>query len=532
MAINSGNARRLWGVPVSSTAPTDGQVIAYNDGNSRYEPTDSASAKEYDTIVAPSGGDYTTLGAAISAGKKSIFVKSGTYTETGAITIASDDVTIVGENASTSVVAMGSNNFTNVYANFTLRNITFTTSGGLIYFAGAGSLYDGNTFTGTGTTTVLRLTGSSTFVNNTVQSSAIGNGDAIADIAGSRATIVGNRFLSTSTTATHQVINIYTTMTRSIFNDNIIAIGEIGGNSGTCLTTAATTVDHTMFCDNVLRGSGGTGTTENGFDFSNVGSSSDLQLMGNYISDCDYGIYLPSSAFTYIITGNQMASTKFPVYIDGISHVTVTGNVLHSNSESGSVGITVTGGASEDVTISGNVFHRIATGVSIGSGVDRVIVTGNSFGPQVTTPISDSGGVTTVYANEGTLNTDEKRYVTMTNNSGGSVAAGDLVVYDANANGGFTTTTTGGDDLVCGMAVESINNAAEGHIQIHGKTTSLKVNGTTAIAIGDFITPYTSAGIGQKAAAGDMAIAIALEAYSTADSSGVIDALIITPRKI
>ena len=38
--------------------------------------------------------------------------------------------------------------------------------------------------------------------------------------------------------------------------------------------------------------------------------------------------------------------------------------------------------------------------------------------------------------------------------------------------------------------------------------------------------------IGMKAASGDMAVAIALEAYATDDSSGVIDALLITPRKI
>ncbi len=43
---------------------------------------------------------------------------------------------------------------------------------------------------------------------------------------------------------------------------------------------------------------------------------------------------------------------------------------------------------------------------------------------------------------------------------------------------------------------------------------------------------FTAAGISMKAAAGDMAFAIALEVYAGADSLGVIDALLITPRKV
>lgn len=56
--------------------------------------------------------------------------------------------------------------------------------------------------------------------------------------------------------------------------------------------------------------------------------------------------------------------------------------------------------------------------------------------------------------------------------------------------------------------------------------------GTTDIAVGDFITAFTTVEIGQKGSAGQTAIAIALEAYTNNDSSGVIDALIIPPRYI
>ena len=128
----------------------------------------------------------------------------------------------------------------------------------------------------------------------------------------------------------------------------------------------------------------------------------------------------------------------------------------------------------------------------------------------------------------------------MKNTSAATINAGNVVTLKAVAAGNeVTTTTTASDNLVFGVAAASISSNAYGYIQTSGKTTLLKVNGTTDIAVGDFITTYTTAGIGQKATAGtlgttpgDLAIAIALEAYTANDSSGVIDALIIEPRRL
>jgi len=121
----------------------------------------------------------------------------------------------------------------------------------------------------------------------------------------------------------------------------------------------------------------------------------------------------------------------------------------------------------------------------------------------------------------------------MKNTDGDAIVAGDVVILKAVAAGNEVThTTTGGDDKVFGMAVESIANTAYGYIQVLGKTTLLKVDGTDDIAIGDYLSTFTAEGIAKKAAAGDMAFAIALEEYATDDSAGVIDALLITPRKV
>jgi len=80
----------------------------------------------FDAVVAPTGGDYTTLGAALSAGKKRIFVKIGTYTETAGIQ-ANSTCYIQGESENSTVI-----NVTQSFANFitclegiTIKNIKF-----------------------------------------------------------------------------------------------------------------------------------------------------------------------------------------------------------------------------------------------------------------------------------------------------------------------------------------------------------------------------------------------------------------------
>lgn len=139
--------------------------------------------------------------------------------------------------------------------------------------------------------------------------------------------------------------------------------------------------------------------------------------------------------------------------------------------------------------------------------------------------------------NNGDLN-DKRDFFNAKNTSGGVLAAGSVVVMKAVASGReVTATTTAGDDKVIGMVIganssSSIVDNGEGQIMIEGFTSLLKVDGTTDIAIGDFLGTFTTAGIAMKAAAGDMCFAMALEAYTTNDSNGVIDAVLFTPRLI
>lgn len=126
--------------------------------------------------------------------------------------------------------------------------------------------------------------------------------------------------------------------------------------------------------------------------------------------------------------------------------------------------------------------------------------------------------------------------VWMKNTSGGNLAAGNVVIMKSVASGEeVTTTTTAGDDQVLGIKANNVNstttpNNAWFAVQQQGFTDLLKVNGTTDIAIGDFLSTYTVAGIAAKARPGDQVFAIALEAYTTNDSNGVIDAYILPWR--
>jgi len=161
----------------------------------------------------------------------------------------------------------------------------------------------------------------------------------------------------------------------------------------------------------------------------------------------------------------------------------------------------------------------------------NILVIGSSVGADSVLDITDA----IVYSenNVRTSTKTNKKILRMKNTSGGALVEGDVVTFKAAAGGDeVTTTTTSGDDYVFGMAMESISNNNYGSILTEGYTTKLKVDGTTDIAIGDFLCTFTTAKIAQKATAGDMAFAIALEAYTTNDSNGVIDALLITPRKL
>lgn len=120
----------------------------------------------------------------------------------------------------------------------------------------------------------------------------------------------------------------------------------------------------------------------------------------------------------------------------------------------------------------------------------------------------------------------------MRNSTASTLVEGDVVSWAASEDGDeATTTTSAGSDKALGMWMASVASGSYGPVLTEGFTTKLKVDGTTDIALGDYLGTFTTAGIAAKVTSG-MAFAIALEAYTANDSNGVIDALLITPRKV
>jgi len=214
------------------------------------------------------------------------------------------------------------------------------------------------------------------------------------------------------------------------------------------------------------------------------------------------------------------------------------GNKSYTNclsSQNSGDGYDVSGGtvkfsSCRSVSDSGQAFNISATSGFSMTGCSHPATLGNDLKGSVaaSSPTADNvlGGPTSGFKSHQIV-------YGMENGSGGTISAGMVVVFKADSDGDVvTTTTTVGDDKVVGVAMVSMTDGRPASVMVQGKTTLLKVNGTTDIAIGDFLSTYSEAGIAAKASAGDMVFAIALEAYTTNDSAGVIDALIISPRLI
>jgi len=115
--------------------------------------------------------------------------------------------------------------------------------------------------------------------------------------------------------------------------------------------------------------------------------------------------------------------------------------------------------------------------------------------------------------------------ITLTNKSGGTVNAGDVVIFDKTNASAFTTTSTQGDMRILGVAKETIANNSSGKIAMAGIAT-INVTGNVAIgaALISSTTPkYAKASGGAKQ---NGLIGFALTAY-VGGATGTVDALLM-----
>jgi hypothetical protein len=511
---------------VTITTPSTDQILKYN-GSAWVNGAASGGGggqTTYDAIVAASGGTHTTLGAALTAASAGwrILVLDST-TETGNISRNLAGITIVGASKSV-VVNMANYTFSLSGANNYVTNLQFSFTTGNFYSTGNYCTFDDlylyYTAYDASLSTSFYLGGTaSKFINNRLYNAATTGTAYRVFQSNSEYAIIENNVFDVPVRGT-------TTATAAIFlgtSKNTFANNKIqswaNANNAYCVYVAER--------GNVLTGNDISSLTGN---YAIYVISQDNVVANNRIVGGIRGVILESS-FS-ICTGNSIvtqSNSGNAVRVNGPMN-RVTGNYLAGNGTT-DFAIYVEGG--DDNIIANNNISTSATGIQVNAATsDRTIITGNTIHAS-TTKIVDSGTATILKDNIGVPPTFEKQQMLMKNTSGVSLAAGDVVIWKSVAAGDeVTTTTTAGDDKVFGVATGTIANNAYGYIQTLGKVTTLKVNGTADIAVGDFLTTYTSAGIAAKAAAGDMCFAVALEAYTADDSSGVLDALLITPRLI
>ncbi len=433
----------------------------------------------YEAVVdAAGGGDYTTIEAAFADAKTVVFVRNGTYNPAsdinipngGKLTGESRDGVVIDfqDNARKIAIATGNDDIT--LENLTIQNSQPASSVGAINFVNTDR----------------------SIVRNI---HFAGGNDQCIEIGGGFGNII---------TECHFGITA-------------------GANDATCLRILS---QETIISNNTAH------DWDRNFLFIQAGNC----VVADNNIECNSAIFTfcqtSTNSRSIVISGNVVRVMKGCVISE--DSATIVGNYFEGSSSVDGVDLNAN---AEKSIIVGNRFVNYARGVDIASGADDCLVVGNYFSTMSVQAIQDDSINSYIQGNygnnEGERAVDERKIMWMKNTSGGQLVLGDLVTYKAVAAGDeYTTTTTQGDDLVYGMVLETTADNANGKVQTIGKTTALKVDGTIDIAVGDYIGTFTTAKIGMKALVGDMAIAIALEAYTTDDSSGVIDALLISPRKI
>lgn len=503
----------------------DNNAAHYLDGTGAWASI-SAAKTTFKYVVAASGGDYTTLGAALAAASAgdSIFVRAGTYSES-AISIATSNITIVGENPTTTIISMGTNSFALTGADYTIQNLQITTSTGTITLQATSSAACSNVmgckFVISGSGGLLQTAYNINFTNNYVETS---NSGAYANFS-----YTGSNYKANISNNVFKIIPHASGSVRcglgSNFNGNYIqkasGTGGLHASMGAQCTLTGNTFDDVNAAGNNLLSAGQNNVVTGNRFFE---GKTQLKAAGSKITatgNSFWGYYNTSVTF---------------VDFTGYGQCTFSGNVMEQNqgSTGSSVGVTLT---SADNVVTGNYLKNFTTGISISTAFTSGMVTNNYFHacPTTVSNVETKGAIinNNIGSNGNLSPVDNKTSYYMKNTSGSTINAGNLVTLKTSVAAGneiTTTTTSGTDTNLLGIATSNITNNTSGYVQVLGKTTLLTVNGTTDIAVGDYLTSYTSAGIACKATAGQYVFAIALEAYTTDDSNGVLDALLIQPR--
>ena len=366
-----------------------GAALSYIDSLGQFNGTvvGGGGQETYDAIVAASGGDYTTVGAAIAASKYRLFIKNGTYTETGVELPNNTNLVLHGETTNGVILnyTAGSASSYALYgiasagtASWNIRNITMKFS----YATSASHYVWGNALTNSKIDSCAFIYNSATasknmlYLNNTMGYNDAAPGNTVSrclfDSTGIAANgcnqlkcdgwdVMHNAFTQDNTNGQHTAINVSGYRVTVIGNSmrfNYFGINSNAGNS--------------VFSGNVMEGD----------------TSKTYQCLASSGTGC-------------VISNNffrNAGQSNYVVYVTG-GYSSISGNCFNT---SGNLRALHLAGTADGSTVSGNQLYNGGANpaLELASGADSVSIIGNNFNP-TTTPLSDSGKGTVVCGNFG-----------------------------------------------------------------------------------------------------------------------------------
>lgn len=389
---------------------SDGQVLNLSSGLPAW--TNPARAS-YDAVVAASGGDYTTIDAALTAGARRILLK-GTVTQAAALTISQTDVFIEGTGTGVLVLNDTASTLAITGARSVMSGIKFdidsttnlaTDDTAWVSVSGANAGIQNSYFDLAGVLTatvgsVVRCSGNSgvfvrdnffiggaslRFIINAGSANRkfIVSGNRIADFTDMTAIgavssggsnqhvdVLNNHIAPTAMTATKNLIHFETTSTGTV-------LLNIGGNTLHCMGTYAATNRTGVY---VKSGSVGSVDHAVAITGNNIGLSS---------SHTTFGITL-DTIHNVIVSGNSCGQ----VSINSLLRSSITGNRIYAgvstHSSTANAGVIIEGNTMNSLNVDkmsgGSISHNVAeTGIAstftvanTSSATAQVSIIGNS----------------------------------------------------------------------------------------------------------------------------------------------------------
>lgn len=228
------------------------------------ESAPAGQGRTYDAVVAISGGDYTTLGAALTAGARSIYIRRGTYTETNTtstVWTGTTPITIVGEDREQTIIqlAAAATGYLNIniagsyIGNLTVKLGAFaladTSTNGWLNLSGARCIAEKMNVISTGSNyvgTACIVSGDSTAVKSVYFSGgAPSGGNFYAPSSATKLLMDDINIIETRNVSSIFTNGNYTTLSNSYITSSTYSAGYVVVHGGYYTNTIATTIINT-----------------------------------------------------------------------------------------------------------------------------------------------------------------------------------------------------------------------------------------------------------------------------------------------